>query len=1121
MKTHTWTFTMACAVLLIAASSGSQAGKLRFYIDKNNNGAYDAGEAVPQNAVVDYVKKNSNSITATWTAADGTINYNGAQAGDTIYCKHLAYTQASPKGNHGTAGNMLELWMDTDSIGGTGNIVRRTLTAAEAQTVNNGGTANIRLNHPLFCWSLLVALNFPANADYLNKMHTGFKKASNYLYDVTDGQMKLHRIDIHSDVKQTEAIWADADICVFGGNQWPQSNVGCVEQNWGEVFFPKYFDGKNPGTGNPDKSEWYRTMVHELGHYILDFWDEYKDGNNSESAWTNYRFWHHGECTWNYGLMDSQYGGPEMSATNDYLGSYAGKAANQMTKHIWEYNRKNGNPHRPCWQHLFDRFDNSNSTQTLWNGYNGIRVVISMPPTGVYQGTDWLGNEQRSCSDRADPTSIQTTFGCFVEWTECEFPGALARTASATFDLDLKVIGPEGNPARGARVCLDKGDGRRIEAGCTDPSGSLACSGAEIGDTVCVSFDGRVIRTPVEGPQMTVNVQMPLSGPTASGPRLVIDPGLSLSGGNRMLRIRIFLSQSLIRPPTVYVRPGFGNPVPVTMTGAGLVWQGTVNIGQASEGGVDISATSATGTTETSTVFLIERVPAATAAMIRTIDGYLEANLPSDVLSSETLAVSMGSAGYPILPPDPSLIFVGEPTTFRLQDGAPSGVLYTLNYRRDRNSMIGRDANTLALYRFNTSVRVWEPVPLAVCRQGYRVISCENVESVPYAVLARESSDVQPPGTITDLTATTGGSGHSVILRWTAPGDDGSVGQTVRYHIYFNTEPITPGNLSECQELQTLDEPLPAGGYEEHAVEMPDPHKLYYLVVTAQDEAENMGGMSNVAAAVSYAQDTDGDGLSDQWEEAYGFDPEVPGEEVLDPDSDGLTNLQEYELNTNPLNPDTDADTLSDGLEVTAGTNPLDGTDPQTGSAASAKLRTDGTKFGCATLITYSTLGTGEVYACEPDRSSGIRLQGLTVPQDRLIEVIGTLATNADGERFLSGCVCKEKGPFALQPVTMTNRSLGGGDWFYDPYTGAGQKGVVGIGGLNNIGVYVEICGKVTYSTPAELYIDDGSALDDGSGHLGVKCFDPGVTLPVGIYVTVKGASSCYKIGNDLHCAIR
>ena len=112
--------------------------------------------------------------------------------------------------------------------------------------------------------------------------------------------------------------------------------------------------------------------------------------------------------------------------------------------------------------------------------------------------------------------------------------------------------------------------------------------------------------------------------------------------------------------------------------------------------------------------------------------------------------------------------------------------------------------------------------------------------------------------------------------------------------------------------------------------------------------------------------DTDGDGMSDYWEVQNGLDPkdggdadpleQDPGEADVedsvvenetnafpdpnqgpngDPDNDGLTNQQEYELNTDPQRYDTDNDGLNDRweslymteVEVTGGTlmlfNPL------------------------------------------------------------------------------------------------------------------------------------------------------------------------------------------------------
>lgn len=70
--------------------------------------------------------------------------------------------------------------------------------------------------------------------------------------------------------------------------------------------------------------------------------------------------------------------------------------------------------------------------------------------------------------------------------------------------------------------------------------------------------------------------------------------------------------------------------------------------------------------------------------------------------------------------------------------------------------------------------------------------------------------------------------------------------------------------------------------------------------------------------------DTDGDGMPDKWEIDNGFNPLSAADAALDADSDGLTNLREFQSGTNPRNADTDGDLLTDGAEVAShGTKPL------------------------------------------------------------------------------------------------------------------------------------------------------------------------------------------------------
>jgi chitodextrinase len=67
--------------------------------------------------------------------------------------------------------------------------------------------------------------------------------------------------------------------------------------------------------------------------------------------------------------------------------------------------------------------------------------------------------------------------------------------------------------------------------------------------------------------------------------------------------------------------------------------------------------------------------------------------------------------------------------------------------------------------------------------------------------------------------------------------------------------------------------------------------------------------------------DADHDGMDDAWETAHGLNPTV-NDRAADPDQDGLTNIQEYALGSDPQNTDSDGDGLPDRWEVDHGLNP-------------------------------------------------------------------------------------------------------------------------------------------------------------------------------------------------------
>ncbi|OYW73173.1 MAG: hypothetical protein B7Z37_22560 [Verrucomicrobia bacterium 12-59-8] len=80
--------------------------------------------------------------------------------------------------------------------------------------------------------------------------------------------------------------------------------------------------------------------------------------------------------------------------------------------------------------------------------------------------------------------------------------------------------------------------------------------------------------------------------------------------------------------------------------------------------------------------------------------------------------------------------------------------------------------------------------------------------------------------------------------------------------------------------------------------------------------------LTDTTAFAAY-RDTGKDGIPDAWQDAHGLNKNDAADAGLDPDSDGVTNLQEYLLGTDPHNADTDNDTVPDGVEVAAGSDPL------------------------------------------------------------------------------------------------------------------------------------------------------------------------------------------------------
>jgi len=133
---------------------------------------------------------------------------------------------------------------------------------------------------------LTVSLEWDASEDYIEKLRDGFRGASLYMMTVTDGYAYISDVTIYNN-KQN---WDNVNIRI--GNQnadssgdayWP--HTGGVNGYWDgadawsntigpkeEMCLPKKLEGYDPDTGYYSVA-----IVHELGHYVFGFYDEYAD----------------------------------------------------------------------------------------------------------------------------------------------------------------------------------------------------------------------------------------------------------------------------------------------------------------------------------------------------------------------------------------------------------------------------------------------------------------------------------------------------------------------------------------------------------------------------------------------------------------------------------------------------------------------------------------------------------------------------------------------------------------------------------------------------------------------------------------------------------------------------
>ena len=109
-------------------------------------------------------------------------------------------------------------------------------------------------------------------------------------------------------------------------------------------------------------------------------------------------------------------------------------------------------------------------------------------------------------------------------------------------------------------------------------------------------------------------------------------------------------------------------------------------------------------------------------------------------------------------------------------------------------------------------------------------------------------------------------------LRWTAPGNDGTIGQATTYDLRYSIALITDANWAQATYVVNPPVPKPAGTKEVFKVTDLLPATTYYFAIKTADSRPNWSALSNIAVkttcpvnCIGFSGNVDGsiDGLVD------------------------------------------------------------------------------------------------------------------------------------------------------------------------------------------------------------------------------------------------------------------
>jgi hypothetical protein len=407
-----------------------------------------------------WIYRNGQLITDTSgtplaTNGIGILLVNGLDPNDRLVALAPRHKQSTVRDAHGLPG---QAWAFRTNVTNAHLDDQGNITVVQSHDPTSGEyLLTTAKDNVLVTFNLVISIEWDATDDYMDEIKRAVQYASDYLYDLTDGQMTFGQVTIYD-----EGInWADADIQISTKNiVRPHAYIGgIISADKSHVIrLGRGWDGNSGNEGPWDQPDGYRTLAHEFSHYAFHLYDEYfayifdQNGNlvgEAPTFCTGPENRNPANDATNASAMDWQYSSSELSARS-VLGLWSPLCEETAQ---WQINGES------TWETLAKKYADTNSSPRWQLKTPAGRGAIMAGPAGL--------------TNYVSPTVT------------------IHNSGAAGPPRPLTVYDHEAKPYRGAIVALYKLDGRVIGQGFTDPQGQLEIYGAEEGDRLrAAAFDG-------------------------------------------------------------------------------------------------------------------------------------------------------------------------------------------------------------------------------------------------------------------------------------------------------------------------------------------------------------------------------------------------------------------------------------------------------------------------------------------------------------------------------------------------------------------------------------------------------------------------------------------------------